>query len=49
VLWAEGVIRQAAVFAEVLELRRKIEVRASERGFMVRDEVVNVGFDPPPT
>ena len=26
VLWAEGVVRQAAVFAEALELRRRIEV-----------------------
>ncbi len=46
VLWAEGVVRQAAVFAEALELRRTIEVRADELTIRVRDEVTNVGFDP---
>jgi hypothetical protein len=46
VLWAEGVVRQAAVFGETLELRRRIEARVGESRFTVRDEVVNVGFDP---
>jgi hypothetical protein len=46
VLWAEGVVRQAAVFGETLELRRRIEARVGESRFAVHDEVVNVGFDP---
>jgi len=46
VLWAEGVVGQAAVFGEALELRRRIEARVGESRFVVRDEVVNVGFDP---
>ncbi len=46
VLWAEGVVRQAAVFGEALELRRRIEARVGDSCFAVHDEVVNVGFDP---
>ena len=46
VLWAEGVVRQAAVYGEAMELRRKIEARVGESRFVVHDEVVNVGFDP---
>ena len=45
VLWAEGVVRQAAVYGEALELRRRIEARVGESRFTVRDEVTNVGFD----
>jgi hypothetical protein len=45
ILWCEGVVRQAAVFGETLELRRRIEARVGERRFTVHDEVVNVGFD----
>src|ERR1700757_4496297 len=33
VLWAEGVVRQAAVFGETLELRRRIEARVGESRF----------------
>lgn len=46
VLWAEGAVRQAAVYGEALELRRRIEARVGESRFTVHDEVVNVGFDP---
>jgi hypothetical protein len=46
VLWAEGVVRQAAVYGEAMELRRRIEARVGESRFTVRDEVTNVGFDP---
>jgi hypothetical protein len=46
VLWAEGVVRQAAVYGEAMELRRRIEARLGESRFTVHDEVVNVGFDP---
>jgi len=45
-LWAQGVVRQAAVFGETLELHRRIEARVGESRFTVRDEVVNAGFDP---
>ena len=46
ILWAEGVIRQAAVFGETLELTRRIEARVGESRFTVHDGVVNAGFDP---
>jgi hypothetical protein len=46
VLWAEGVVRQAAVYGEAMEVRRRIEARVGESRFTVHDEVVNVGFDP---
>jgi Domain of unknown function (DUF4432) len=45
-LWAEGTIAQTAVFAETLELHRRIEARVGESRFTVHDEVVNAGFDP---
>lgn len=45
-LWAEGTVRQAAVFGETLELRRRIEARMGESRFTVHDHVVNTGFDP---
>jgi hypothetical protein len=46
VLWAEGVVRQTAVFGEALELRRRIESRLGESRFTVNDQVTNVGFAP---
>ncbi|MGO8957246.1 MAG: aldose 1-epimerase family protein [Streptosporangiaceae bacterium] len=46
VLWAEGIVRQAAVFAEALELRRRIEADVGGKSFRIRDSVVNVGFEP---
>jgi hypothetical protein len=46
VLWAEGVVRQAAVFGEAMELRRRIEARVGESRFTIHDEVENVSFDP---
>src|SRR5438552_6353054 len=46
VLWAEGVVRQAAVFGEAMELRRRIEARIGESRFTIHDEIVNTGFDP---
>ena len=46
VLWAEGVVRQAAVFGEAMELHRRVEARVGESRFTVHDEVVNAGFDP---
>jgi Domain of unknown function (DUF4432) len=46
ILFAEGVVRQAAVYGEAMELRRRIEARVGESRFTVHDEVTNVGFDP---
>lgn len=48
ILWAEGTVRQAAVYGEALELRRRIEARVGESRVTVRDEVANAGFDPTP-
>lgn len=45
-LWAEGVVRQSAVFGETLELRRRIETLVGAGRLTIRDEVTNVGFDP---
>jgi hypothetical protein len=46
ILWAEGVVRQAAVYGETMELHRRIEAKVGENRFTVHDEVVNAGFDP---
>ena len=46
VLYAEGTVRQAAVYGEAIELRRSIEARVGESRFTVHDVVTNVGFDP---
>lgn len=48
VLYAEGEVLQAAVFGEQLLLRRRVEARLGESRLSVRDEVVNVGYDPTP-
>jgi hypothetical protein len=46
VLFAEGEVRQAAVFGENLVLHRRIEVRLGESRLMIHDAVSNEGFDP---
>lgn len=43
-LWAEGVITQAAVFAEHLELHRRIEIEVGSNDIRLTDRVVNRGF-----
>jgi hypothetical protein len=48
VLWAEGEVRQAAVFAEHLVLRRRIEVRLGTNEVTIADKVVNEGFSKTP-
>ncbi|MBM2575253.1 aldose 1-epimerase family protein [Jannaschia sp. Os4] len=45
-LWAEGNVRQAAVFGEHLELRRRIELRGTR--LSITDTVENLGFAPTP-
>jgi hypothetical protein len=47
-LWAEGEIRQAAVFGEHLRLRRRIEADLGGNAIRLVDTVTNHGFDPTP-
>jgi hypothetical protein len=44
VLWAEGVVQQAAVFGEDLHLIRRIEADVGGREIRLHDRVVNHGF-----
>lgn len=48
VLWAEGVVTQAAVFGEVLEMRRRIEADLGGNEIRLTDRVVNAGFSRTP-
>jgi hypothetical protein len=48
VLWAEGEIRQAAIFAEHLVLHRRIEADLGGTEIRLADTVRNAGFDPTP-
>jgi len=43
-LWAEGVVRQAAVFGEHLELHRRIEIAVGSDEIRLADRVINRGF-----
>lgn len=43
-LWAEGVVQQAAVFAEDLHLVRRIEIEVGTNDIRLTDRVVNHGF-----
>jgi hypothetical protein len=48
VLWAEGEIRQAAVFGEHLVLRRRVEADLGGDEIRLTDLVTNRGFEPTP-
>lgn len=48
VLWAEGEVRQAAVFGEHLRLRRRIEADLGGDEIRLHDTVTNHGFDRTP-
>jgi hypothetical protein len=48
VLWAEGEVRQAAVFGEHLRLRRRIEADLGGNSIRLTDTVTNHGFDQTP-
>ena len=48
VLWAEGTVRQAALFGENLVLHRRIEADLGGNDIRIRDRVVNEGFYPTP-
>jgi len=43
-LWAEGMVTQGAVFAEHLELVRRIEIKVGSNDIQLTDRVVNRGF-----
>jgi len=47
-LWAEGEVRQAAIFAEHLVLRRRIEADLGGTEIRITDTVTNAGFDQTP-
>ncbi|MEE8600335.1 DUF4432 family protein [Euzebya tangerina] len=47
-LWAEGLVRQAGVFAEVLTLRRRVEMDLRRPIITLRDVVTNGGHVPTP-
>ena len=47
-LWAEGEVRQAAIFGEHLRLRRRIEADLGGNVIRLIDTVTNHGFDPTP-
>ena len=46
VLWAEGIVQQAAMFGENLHLVRRIEADVGGNEIRIRDRVVNHGFAP---
>lgn len=48
ILWAEGVVIQAAVFGENLHLHRRIEADVGGNTIRLTDRVVNAGFLPTP-
>jgi hypothetical protein len=48
ILWAEGIVIQAAVFGEVLHLHRRIEAELGDNEIRLTDRVVNAGFAPTP-
>ncbi len=48
VLWAEGIVVQAAVFGEVLHLHRRIEADLGGDTIRLHDRVVNAGFSRTP-
>ncbi|MDX7951091.1 aldose 1-epimerase family protein [Lichenihabitans sp. Uapishka_5] len=48
ILWAEGVVRQAALFGENLVLVRRIEADLGGDAIRLSDRVVNEGFYPTP-
>jgi hypothetical protein len=47
-LWCEGMVSQATVFGENLELTRRIEVKAGTNEIAISDRVANRGFYPTP-
>ena len=48
IIWAEGVVKQTAIFGENLVMRRRIEVDVFGNSIRVDDNVENRGFRPTP-
>jgi hypothetical protein len=48
ILWAEGEIRQSAVFGEQFLVRRRIEAQVGESRLKIHDDVWNTGWNPHP-
>jgi len=48
ILWAEGVVVQAALFGEVLHLHRRIEADLGGNEIRLTDRVANAGYQPTP-
>ncbi len=48
VLWAEGEVRQVAMFGENLLLERRIEAKAGGSSVVISDKVTSLGFYPTP-
>lgn len=48
ILWCEGVVKQAAVGGENLELHRRIEASVGTNELTIKDRVVNAGFSRTP-
>jgi Domain of unknown function (DUF4432) len=48
VIWAEGIVRQSAVFGEDLQLLRRIEADVGGNEIRLTDRVINHGFRPTP-
>ncbi len=48
ILWAEGIVHQAAMFGEVLHLYRRIEAEIGGNEIRLIDRVVNAGFSETP-
>lgn len=48
ILWVQGSVRETAMFGHTLELTRRIETSLGQNGFMLRDRVENLGFEPAP-
>jgi len=47
-IFAEGTMREAVVFGECLEMRRRIWTHIGERRLFIRDRIKNIGFLPSP-
>lgn len=48
IMFAEGIVREARIFAAKLQLTRRITARLGENRFFIHDEVENIGYEPAP-
>ncbi len=47
-MWVQGRVREAALFMDKLELKRRISARLGESRLLISDVVTNIGHDPSP-